>query len=70
MKLLSHYPSYLRTHGSPVKFPLTGKGETLCSFLKREKRKTWGSTGSQFHLCAQQDHGAESPGNYVKAYGK
>jgi len=25
MKLLSHYPSYLRSHGSPVKFPVIGK---------------------------------------------
>ena len=25
---LSHYPSYLRSHGRPGKFPLTGKGET------------------------------------------
>ncbi|KAM9598579.1 uncharacterized protein ACIBXB_004267 [Morphnus guianensis] len=28
MKWLSHYPSYWRSHGSPGKFPLTGKGET------------------------------------------
>ncbi|GAB0204364.1 mitochondrial enolase superfamily member 1 [Grus japonensis] len=29
-------PSYLRSHGSPVKFPLTGKGETEPPFLKKE----------------------------------
>ena len=28
MKCLSHYLSYLRSRGSPVKFPLIGKGET------------------------------------------
>jgi len=27
-ELLRHYQSYLRSHGSSVKFPLTGKGET------------------------------------------
>lgn len=27
MKCLSHYPSYLRSHGSLDKFPLTGKGK-------------------------------------------
>jgi len=45
MKLLSHYPFYFGSHGSPVKFPLTGKAETQPPFLKREKRKTWGTTG-------------------------
>lgn len=35
MKLLSDYPSYLKSCGNSVKFPVTGRGETL---LKREKR--------------------------------
>jgi len=29
--------SYLKSHGRLVKFPVTGKGETSCPFLKREK---------------------------------
>jgi len=28
-----------------VKFPVTGKGETELPFLKRVKRRTWGTTG-------------------------
>jgi len=45
MKLLSHYLSYLRSCGSLVKLPLTGKGEIQPPFLKSGKRKTWGTTG-------------------------
>jgi len=44
-EVASHYPSYLRSCGSPVKFPVTGKGETQLPFLKRVKRMTWGTTG-------------------------
>ncbi|GAB0178054.1 hypothetical protein GRJ2_000270700 [Grus japonensis] len=40
MKLLSYYPSYMRSRGSPVRFPLTGKGET---FLEREKKEDPGN---------------------------
>ncbi|GAB0182281.1 mitochondrial enolase superfamily member 1 [Grus japonensis] len=43
MKWPSHSPSYLRSRGSPVKFPLTGKGETQPSFLKREKKEDLGN---------------------------
>lgn len=32
-------PSYLRRHDDPVKFTLTGKGETKNSFLKEKKRR-------------------------------
>jgi len=42
MKLLSHYPSYLRSCDSPVKFPLTGKGETTL-ILKKGKKKDLGN---------------------------
>lgn len=27
-EVVKHYPSYLRNHGSPIKFPLAGKRET------------------------------------------
>ncbi|PKU43473.1 rna-directed dna polymerase from mobile element jockey-like [Limosa lapponica baueri] len=37
MKLPSHYLSYLRSRGSAVKFPLTGKGETNPIFKKGKK---------------------------------
>jgi len=37
MKLLSHCPLDLRSHESPVKFPLTGKGETYSYFQKGKK---------------------------------
>jgi len=39
MKLLSHYPSYLRSRGSPVKFPLTGKGEAELLVFERVKNE-------------------------------
>ena len=35
--MLSHYPSYLRSCGSPVKFPLTETGETNLVFKKSRK---------------------------------
>ena len=34
----SHYPSCLKHHGSPVKFPLTEKGEILPPFSRTEKK--------------------------------
>ncbi|GAB0207381.1 mitochondrial enolase superfamily member 1 [Grus japonensis] len=37
MKFLSHFPSYLRSHGSLVKFPLTGKGDITSIFKKGKK---------------------------------
>ena len=42
MKWLSHSPSYLRSRGSAVKFPLTGKGETQPPLLKRKKKENPG----------------------------
>jgi len=45
MELLSHYPSYMRGHGSPVKFPAIRKGEPQPPFLKRVKRKTQRTIG-------------------------
>jgi len=38
VKLLSHCPSYLRSCGSPVKFPLIGKGE-----IRRGKKEDLGN---------------------------
>jgi len=43
MKLLSRYPIYLRNRGSPVNFPLTGKGETSPPFLKKVKKEDPGN---------------------------
>jgi len=42
MKLLNHYPQYLRNHSSSVKFPVTGKGETT-SIFKKGKNKDPGN---------------------------
>ena len=38
MKWPGHSPSYLRSPGSPARFPPAGKGETECPFLRRVKR--------------------------------
>jgi len=43
MKLLAHYPPYLRSRGSLVKVPLTGKGETQPPFLKKVKKEDLGN---------------------------
>jgi len=40
MKMPSHYPSYFKGHGSLVKFPLIGKGETQLPFSRREIKKS------------------------------
>ncbi|KAK4815361.1 LOW QUALITY PROTEIN: hypothetical protein QYF61_001349 [Mycteria americana] len=40
--LLSHSPSYLKSHGSQGKSPVTGGKGTLHPFLKRVKRRTLG----------------------------
>lgn len=39
MKLLNYYPLYLRSHGGPVKLPLTknGRGKKWSSFIKKKK---------------------------------
>jgi len=50
--------------------PTKWKRRNIMPISKREKRKTWGSTGSRSHLCARQNHGADPPGNYAKAHGK
>lgn len=59
---LSHSPSYSRSHGSPVKFPLTGKGGIQPHFLKGKKGKPGELQVGQSHLGAQQDH-AKAPGD-------
>jgi len=38
MKLLSHSPSYLISHGSPVKFPVDGKRGNVMHIFKKEKK--------------------------------
>ena len=43
MKWLSHYPSYLRSRGSPGKIPLTGKGETQPPIFKKGKKEDPGN---------------------------
>lgn len=53
MKLLNYYPLYLRSHGGPVKLPLTknGRGKKWSSFIKK-KRKTQETAGwSVLSLC-------------------
>jgi len=45
MKLPNHSQSYLKGHDGLGKSPPTGEGATSPPFLKREKRKTWGTTG-------------------------
>jgi len=50
MKLLSHYPQYLRSHGRHVKFPVTRKGETTPIFEK-EKKEDPGSHRLVSTLC-------------------
>ena len=45
LKLPSHYPSYFKSHGSLMKFPLSGKKETESPFSNRQKKaKIQGST--------------------------
>ena len=39
MWLLSCSPSYLKNHDCLVKFPVTGKRETLLPFLRKGERK-------------------------------
>jgi len=52
MKLPNDSPSYLRGRGGLGRSPLTGEGATSPSFLKRDKRKTRGTTGqSASPLC-------------------
>jgi len=70
MKLLSQYPFYLRSCGSRVKFPLTGKGKNTPYFSKGKEGRPTELPVSQSHLCTWQDHGADLPGNYAKAHGK
>lgn len=38
--IAKHSPSYLRNHGSQVKFLVAGKGETFYPSLKRLERRT------------------------------
>jgi len=42
------------------------------AILKKGKKEDPGNYRpiNQSHLCAQQDHGANPPGNYAKAHGK
>jgi len=51
-KLLSHYPSYLRSHGSLVKFPVTGNGENVALIFKKRKKEDPGTIGQSIsHQC-------------------
>ena len=43
MKLPSCYPSYLKDHGSLMKFSLIGKGETEDPLSRREKKEVPGN---------------------------
>jgi len=72
MKLLSHYLwLILRSCGSPVKFPVTGKVGSITPILKKTKKGRPGELqASQSHLSAWQDHGADPPGNCARAHGK
>ena len=42
-RLLSHYSSYLRSCGSPVKFSLTGKGGNITLIFKKGKKEDPGN---------------------------
>lgn len=67
-KFLCHYPLYLRTHGSLMKFPATANRETYSSSLKKSKGRLREQYTSQSHLCVGEHHGADLPGNYAKAH--
>lgn len=67
MKLLSHHPSHLRSHGSPVKFAVAGKGETKPPFLK-EKKEDLGNYRPV--SLTWQDNREDPPGKYVKGHRK
>jgi len=46
----------MRSHDNPVKFPLTGKRQTKHTFLKRLKRKTWGTTDQSVSPLCPDPH--------------
>ena len=46
------------------------RGNITPIFKKGKKGRPEELQASQSHLCTQQDHGADPPGNYVKAHGK
>lgn len=65
---MKNHPSDLRSHGSLVKFALTGKEGTLPQFFKKvKKRRPRELQASQSHFYDQQDNGADPPRNYAKA---
>jgi len=68
----SHYPLYLRSCGSPhCEVPTDWKrGNITPIFKKGKKGRPRELQASQSHLCAQQHHGADPPGNYAEARGK
>ncbi|GAB0188532.1 triadin [Grus japonensis] len=46
------------------------RGNITPIFKKRKKGRPGKLQTSHSHLCAQQDHGADPPGNYAQAHGK
>ena len=59
--LPSRYPSYLKSHGSLVKLPLLGKVKYNPHCQEGKKRRSRELQGSQSHLCAWHNHGADPP---------
>jgi len=44
------------------------KRETSLPFIRKGERRTWGIQAGEPHLCAWEDHGADSTGYHVKAH--
>jgi len=67
MRLTSHNPSYLKGHGSLMKFLPVEKGKHNTHFQVRKRKQSRELQASQSHLCAWQDHGADPPEDPTKA---
>ncbi|GAB0188774.1 mitochondrial enolase superfamily member 1 [Grus japonensis] len=50
--------------------PTDWKRGNITPIFKREKGRPRELQDSQSHLCAQQDHGEDPPGNYAQSHGK
>lgn len=53
--------SYMKSQGSHVKSPVTGKKETSLPFLKVEKERSVELQTNEPPLCVWEDHGADPP---------
>jgi len=49
---MKNHPSDLRSHGSLVKFPVTGNGENVALIFKKRKKEDPGTIGQSIsHQC-------------------